>query len=147
MIAHASASIDTFCTCLLPYSSGESYIDCSDLESLAYSYGNIHGFKKKSNERDSEMKFTTKWKTGGHRYTGTLLVQVKPSDKDNRKPSASAESKNSTLARENVENSSEDAAAAADEEPLMIVGRFDSGVNRGVRSWAFKGYRKQGLSK
>jgi CTP-dependent riboflavin kinase len=122
---------------------GESKIDCSDTESLAYSYGNIHGFKGKSSERDSEMKFTAKWKTGGHRYNGTLSIQVKPSDKDERKPSAHQENKGIDVAKENVENFSK-GDASLDDESLMVVGQFDSGVNRGVRSWSFKGYRKQG---
>ena len=89
------------------------------------------------------MKFTAKWKTGGHRYNGTLSIQVKPSDKDERKPSAHQENKGIDVAKENVENFSK-GDASLDDESLMVVGQFDSGVNRGVRSWSFKGYRKQG---
>lgn len=70
---------------------GESTIDCNDYSSPASSFGNIHGFKGKSSESDSEMKFVTKWKRGGRRYTGTLSVQVKPSDMDDRKPSSKSD--------------------------------------------------------
>jgi hypothetical protein len=88
------------------------------------------------------MKFTTKWKTGGHRYTGTLSIQMKPCDKDNNsKSSAHQENKGIGAAKENVENSSE-GKASLNNESLMVIGQFDCGVNRGVRSWSFKGYRK-----
>ena len=118
---------------------GESTIDCNDYSSTASSFGNIHGFKGKSSESDSEMKFVTKWKRGGRRYTGTLSVQVKPSDMDDRKPSSKSDDVKRHLTKENVENSSQ---TAKDESPLMVVGRFDTGINDGVRSWSFKGYRK-----
>jgi hypothetical protein len=134
----------TYLTHIIPnhtsFTIGECKIDCYDIESPAYSYGNIHGFKGKSSEGDNEMKFVTKWKVCGKRYTGTLFVQVKPSDMDDRKPSAK---ENKSTTKENVENSS-DGKTALDEEPLMVVGHFDSGVNaQGVRSWSFKGYRRE----
>ena len=68
------------------------------------------------------MVFETKWKLWGQRYTGTLRVQVKPSDK------------NPVQSREGKGDNDE-------EEPLMVVGKFDCGVNDGVRRWQFKGYR------
>jgi len=85
------------------------------------------------------MKFVTKWKRGGRRYTGTLSVQVKPSDMDDRKPHSKDDKVNGHLTKENVENSSQ---GMEDDSPLMVVGRFDTGINDGVRSWSFKGYRK-----
>ena len=97
-----------------------SYVSCSG-DSPANSYGNIHGFKGKSSEEDKEMVFETKWKLWGQRYTGTLRVQVKPSDK---------------LVEQQKDEKDDDG-----EEPLMVVGKFDSGVNEGVRRWQFKGYR------
>lgn len=125
-------------------STGESNIDCRDFESLAYSFGNIHGFKGKSSESDKEMKFVTKWKTCGHRYSGTLSLQVKPSDMDDRKPSSKIEvNQKDESSKENVENSSQN-TAPSHEVKLMVVGKFDSGINSGVRSWSFKGYRQEG---
>mmetsp|Transcript_15229 Transcript_15229/g.33134 ORF Transcript_15229/g.33134 Transcript_15229/m.33134 type:complete len:251 (+) Transcript_15229:288-1040(+) len=103
---------------------GESSIDCD--KGPAYSYGNIHGFKGKSSEDDTEMVFETKWKVLGKRHTGKLSVQVKPNDKTDGDPKEQSSSANKQ-----------------EEEPLMIVGKFDSGVNDGVRRWSFKGYRKQ----
>jgi hypothetical protein len=59
---------------------------------------------------------------------------------DDRKPSAK---ENKSTTKENVENSS-DGKTALDEEPLMVVGHFHSGVNaQSVRSWSFKGYRRE----
>ena len=97
-----------------------SYVSCSG-DSPANSYGNIHGFKGKSSEEDKEMVFETKWKLLGQRFTGTLRVQVKPSDKP-REPQEDKDDNN-------------------EEDPLMVVGKFDCGVNEGVRRWQFKGYR------
>lgn len=101
-------------------------IDCGDYDSPAYSYGNIHDFKGNSSEEDNEMKFVTKWKVCGHRYTGTLSVKVKPSDKQ-----AEDDKKDDEKQKENDEP-----------EPLMVEGKFDSGYSgQGCRSWCFKGYR------
>jgi hypothetical protein len=96
---------------------GAAYIDCPDLDSPAYSFGNIHGFQKGSSEEDEEMIFTTKWKVMGYRYTGTLSVRVLPSDQENAEP-----------------------------DDVMIEGKFDCGIPHkvdpnGVQRWSFKGYK------
>lgn len=111
---------------------GESNIDCDDLDSPAYSYGNIHDFKGKSSEEDVEMVFETKWKVCGSRRTGKLSVQVMPSDKRDEPTASDIISNPAEKENKNKE----------DEEPLMIIGKFDSGFNDGVRCWSFKGYRK-----
>lgn len=129
---------------------GESNIGVDDLDSPAYSYGNIHGFKGKSSEEDVEMVFETKWKVCGMRHTGKLSVQVKPSDrkaeettKEKEAAAANAITESMTgkmeeITKENRPNSEDKPG----EEPLMVVGKFDSGFNDGVRRWSFKGYRK-----
>ena len=91
---------------------GDAEIGCHDLSSPAFSFGNIHGFKGGSSENDAEMVFETKWKVLGRRHTGTIRVKVLPSDKVDAK-----------------------------EDSLMVKGKFDCGVNDGVRHWSFKGYR------
>lgn len=109
-----------------PLGMGCDHIDCGDCDSPAYSFGNIHDFKGKSSEEDAEMKFVTKWKVCGHRYTGTLSVKVKPSDKEEKTDDHHDEKQ-----KENNEPST-----------LMVEGHFDSGYSgQGCRSWSFKGYR------
>ena len=64
-----------------PDSWDDSWIDCSDLNSAAYAFGNLQGFQKGSGVADTIMKFETKWKVMGKRYTGCLSVCVVPSDR------------------------------------------------------------------
>ena len=65
------------------------------------------------------MVFETKLKVLGKRHTGTLRVKVQPSDKENKVKDWQQE----------------------EGESLMVIGKFDCGVNDGVRRWSFKGYR------
>lgn len=109
---------------------GEAFIDCDDVDSPAYSYGNIHDFKGKSSEADAEMVFETKWKVCGKRHTGKLSVRVQPSDKVPNLEASKENNKDDKAQQEEEE-----------EEALMVTGNFDSGVNDGVRRWSFKGYR------
>jgi hypothetical protein len=122
---------------------GDSTISCDDFQSQAYSYGNIHGFAGGSCEADTDMKFETKWKVMGKRHTGKITVRVQPNDHGD---GAGGVKGGAQEAGEKGEKGEKGAASSAEktsgEESLMITGKFDSGVNDGVRRWTFKGYRQ-----
>ena len=126
---------------------GDSTISCDDFQSQAYSYGNIHGFAGGSCEADMDMKFETKWKVMGKRHTGKITVRVTPSDHGvGGAGGMEGGAQEAAEKGEKGEKGEKSAAASAEktsgEESLMITGKFDSGVNDGVRRWTFKGYRQ-----
>ena len=51
-------------------------ISVDDLHSLAYTFGNLHGLATGSSWSDRTVKFDTKWKVCGKRWSGTLSLTM-----------------------------------------------------------------------